>query len=180
MSFLENIKKYLAVRSIDKVLLTQKRNSYYPDFKSIKSILILFKSEENEKNKFIREIIADLKNKGKKVTVWGYLDKKVTETAVLPDFRLFSNSELTFYKIPTPLLTDEFTHVEYDMVILLSNMDILPLDYLLAQANSQFKVSKTKSYKGISDFMINVDESADEDYLYKQILFYLESIKAKK
>lgn len=179
MAILENIKKYLAVKSINKVLSTQERNSYYPDFKSIKTILILFRSEENEKNKFIREIIADLKNQGKKVTVWGYLDKKETVTAVLPDFRLFSNSELTFYKIPKPLLAEEFTNVEYDMVIQLANEDIFPLDYLLASANSQFKVSKSKPYKGISDFMIEVDESADEVFLYNQILFYLESIKAK-
>lgn len=179
MTFLENLKRYLAIKSINKVLSTQDRNSYYPDFKSIKTILILFRSEENEKNKFIREIIANLKNQGKKVTVWGYLDKKETITAVLPDFRLFSNSELTFYKIPKSILTEEFTNIEYDMVIQLCNEDIYSLDYLLAKANSQFKVSKNKPYKGISDFMIEVDESADDVFLFNQILFYLESIKAK-
>ncbi len=111
MAILENIKKYLAVKSIQKVLANQDRESHYPDFSSTKSLLILFESEENEKNKFIRSIVSDLKNQGKKVTVWGYLDKKVTETAVLPDFRLFCNSELNFFKIPKPLLTEEFIQV---------------------------------------------------------------------
>ena len=179
MRLLENIKKYFAIKSINKVLASQVRNSYYPDFKSIKSILILFKSDEDEKNIFIREIIADLKSQGKKITVWGYLDKKVTETAILPDFRLFCNSEMTFYNIPKLLLTEEFTHVEYDMVIQITNADVFPLDYLLAQAKSPFKVSKVKPYKGISDFMIEVDESADDVFLFNQIFFYLKSIQAK-
>jgi len=179
MRFLENIKNYFAVRSINKALASQNRQSYYPDFKSIKSILILFKSEEDEKNSFIREIIADLKSQGKKVTVWGYLDKKKTETAVLPDFRLFGNNETTYYNIPQPLLTDEFRNSEYDMVMQIANTDIFPLDYLLAQARSPFKVSKKKPYKGIADFMIEVDESADEAFLFNQILFYLNNIQAK-
>jgi hypothetical protein len=179
MSIIDNIKKFLAERSIHKVLTNQTRNSYYPDFKDIKTVLILFKSDEDEKNGFIREIIAELKSEGKKVTVWGYLDKKLTETPILPDFRLFSNKELTFYKIPKPLLVNEFTHVEYDIVIQLSAEDILPLDYLLAQANSQFKVSKNKSYKGVSDFMIELDETADDAFLYEKIMFYLKSIQAK-
>jgi hypothetical protein len=180
MAFLENIKKYLAVKSIQKVLANQDRESQYPDFSTTKSLLILFKSEENEKNKFIRSIVNDLRNQGKKVTVWGYLDKKETETAVLPDFRLFSNSELNFYKIPKPLLTEEFIQVEYDMVLQLSNSDIFALDFLLAKAKSPFKVSKTKPYKGISDFMIEVDQTTDDEFLYKQMMHYLNSIKAKK
>lgn len=196
MKFVDDIKNYMALKSIKKVLAFQNRNTYYPDFKSIKAILILFQSDEDEKNTFIREIIADLKSQGKKVTVWGYLDKKETSAAVLPDYRLFANKELTYFGIPTPQLTEEFLIGEYDMVIQLCLKDIFALDFLLAQANAPFKVSKVKPYKGISDFMIdielpqvteNIQEEDDvecvsdinDTFLYNKIMFYLKSIQAK-
>lgn len=197
MKFVDNLKDYLAQKSIRKVLAFQNRHIYYPDFKSIKNILILFESDYNEKNKFIRSIVADLKAQGKKVTVWGYLDKKETSAAVLPEYRLFANKELTFYGIPNPQLIEEFLIGEYDMVIQLSVNDIYALDFLLAQAKAPFKVSKVKEqYKGISDFMIALDvpqeseiQEVDEDapavepvdakFLYEKIIFYLNSIQAK-
>lgn len=197
MKFVDNLKDYLAQKSIKKVLAFQNRHIHYPDFKSIKNILILFESEYNEKNILIKKIVSDLKDQGKKVTVWGYLDKKETSAAVLPEYRLFANEELTFYGIPKPQLTDEFLIGEYDMVIQLSVNDIYALDFLLAEAKAPFKVSKTKpQYKGISDFMISLDvnqdveeQEADEDaiapepadakFLYEKIMFYLKSIQAK-
>lgn len=179
MKVIDNIKEHLAEKSIKKVLAFQNRHTYYPDFKTIKNILILFKSEDNEKNKFIRDIISDFKNQGKKVTAWGFLDKKDCNAAVLPDYRLFGTKELTYYNIPNQTLTDEFLIGEYDIVIQLCATDIYALDFLLAQAKAPFKVSKAKPYKGISDFMISLDETADEEFLYNQILFYLNNIQAK-
>lgn len=179
MLIIDNIKRFLAERSINKVLSNQNRQTYYPDFKSIKSVLLLFKSDEDEKNDFIRSIINDLKKQGKSVTVWGYLDKKEIENPILPDFRLFCNADTTFYSIPKPLLTNEFTHAEYDMVISMCKDDIYTLDYLLAKANSPFKVSKVKPHKGIADFMIQVDEDAAHDFFYKQIMHYMNSIQSK-
>lgn len=179
MSFIQNIKNYFAVKNIKKVLAFQNRHVYYPDFNSIKTVLILFKSEDDEKNTFVRDVISDLKEKGKKVTVWGYLDKKDSEAPVLPDFRLFVNKDLSFSTIPNKVLTDEFLLSEYDMVIQLCCEDIYALDYLLAQAKAPFKVSKYKDYKGIADLMIQLDDESDETYLFNQILFYLNSIQAK-
>lgn len=197
MKFVDNIKDYLAQKSIQKVLAFQNRHTYYPDFKSIKSILILFKSSDDEKNYFIKEIIADLKSQGKKVTVWGYLDRKETSAAVLPDYRLFANKELTYFGIPNQQLTEEFLIGEFDMVIQLCVSDIYALDFLLANANAPFKVSKSKPYKGISDFMIDLESlnpkqedgedlyaddtepSVGYEFLYEKIMFYLKSIQAK-
>ncbi len=177
--FFNKIKNFFAEKSIRKVLTVQKRESYYPDFKSIKSILILFKSEDNEKNPQIRKIIASLKEEGKKVTVWGFVDKKEIETAVLPEFRLFCASELNWYKIPKAALVNEFLTTSYDMVIQIINTDVYSLDYLLAQAEAPFKVSRMKPYKGIADFMIHMNESENELFLYEQIMHYLKSIQAK-
>lgn len=179
MLFINNIKQFLAEKSINKVLSSQERETHFPNYKSIKSILILFKSEENEKNPFIRKIISELKEEGKKVTVWGYVDKKEVETPILPDFRLFGNSEINFYDIPKSLMVNEFTHMQYDMVIQMTISDVIPLDYLMAKAHSPFKVSRIKPYKGIADFMIKINESEDDLFLYNQIMHYLKSIQAK-
>ncbi len=179
MKIINDLKDYLAKKQIKKVLAFQNRNTYYPDFKSVKCILILFKSEEDEKNPFIRKVISDLKNGGKKVCVWGLLEKDEPKTPLLPDFRLFGKSELGFARIPNKELTDEFMNSEYDMVIQLYNKENYALDYLLAQARSQFKVSAYKPYKGIADLMIGIDPEAEVEFLYEQIMHYITSIQAK-
>jgi hypothetical protein len=177
---MQKIKKYFATRSIKKVLSNQKRNSYYIDFKSIKSILILFEADSEDQNFFIKDCIATLSEQGKKVSAWGYFDQKEISTPVFPHYRLFANKELSFLGIPNPALTKELQANEYDLVIELSTKDILPLDYLLAAAISPLKISKKKLYKGISDLMIDITETSDARFLFEQILFYLNKIKTKQ
>ncbi|MDR1679007.1 MAG: hypothetical protein LBR81_04440 [Prevotellaceae bacterium] len=179
MSLIQKIKNYLADRQIKKVLSTQKRVGVYPDFDKVKTILILFKSDLNEKNLFVRTIMEDLKKHGKKVSAWGLIDKKDTELPVFIDYRLITSKELSFNGLPNDSIAGELAHTEYDMVIQLCCDDLLALDYLLAVARSPFKISKLKPYKGISDFMLEINEKADEKYMLEQILFYLNSIQPK-
>lgn len=179
MSLLENIKNTLAKRAIEKVLKEQKRTTVFRNLEEVKSILILFESEENEKNRTIRKIIANLRENGKKVSVWGYVDKKDSVTAVLPDFRLFANKEINIIDIPKPMLREEFLLNSYDMIIDLTTASCIPVDYLLAIATAPFKVARYKPYKGIADLMIDIKEYEDEAYLFEQIIFYLNSIQAK-
>lgn len=180
MQIVENVKSYLAKRAIKKSLLGVEREVAFPNYKDVKSILLLFVSDDNEKNVFVRNIISKFREEGKKVVAWGYVDKKEPETAILPDFRLFAKSELTKYGIPTEVLADEIQNGTYDMTIQLVMGENFALDYLLIKANSTFKVAPLKSLKGIADFMIDLPEDSDEEYLYKQILHYLKSIHAKK
>ena len=182
MGLLTDIKQAFAKKAIEKVLREQERNTFFPDINEVKSILILFESEENEKNKSIREIISKLREQGKKVSVWGYVNKKDSETAVLRDFRLFANKEINFINLPKIALREEFLLSNYELVIDLTIKPCTPIDYLLASSLASFKVSRYKPYKGIADFMIELKEEEndeDEAFLFKQILFYLNNIQAK-
>lgn len=176
---MQKIKKYFAIRSIKRILFNQKRNSHYIDFKSVKSILILFEADSEDQNLFIKNCIATLSEQGKKVSAWGYLNQKEISSPVFPYYRLFANKELSFLGIPNPALAKELQANEYDLVMQLTTKDILPLDYLLAVAISPLKISKKKSYKGISDLMIDITETSDTEFLFEQILFYLNKIKTK-
>jgi len=179
MQLLNNIKATLAKKAIENVLKEQKRNTFFPNITEVKSILILFESEENEKNKLIRSFISELKEQGKKVWVWGYIDKKDSQTAVLPDFRLFANKELNIIDIPKANLREEFMLTNHELVIDLTTTPCTPIDYLLAISLAPFKISKYKPYKGIADLMIEIKEGDDEAFLFKQILFYLNNIQSK-
>ncbi len=179
MFFMQKIKKYFAIRTIKKVLFTKKRNSYYTDFKLIKSILILFEADSEKQNLFIKKCVSNLSEQGKKVSAWGYLAQKEISSPIFPHYRLFANKELSFFGIPNLSLTKEIQATEYDMVIQLTTKDILPLDYLLAVAISPLKISRKKTYKGISDIMIDINDTADIQFLFEQIMFYLDKIKTK-
>ncbi len=179
MSFTQNIKNKLAVRAIRKVLERQNRKTHFADFKSVKSVLILFEADSEDKNFYVKNCVKELEGLGKKVFAWGYLNQKEIVSPVFPQCRLFANKDLSFAGVPNDALLNEFAQVPCEMVILLSVHDVLPLDFLLAVSKAPFKVSKTKPYKGITDFMIELNKASTESFLYKQILFYLENIKGK-
>ncbi len=178
MEIIQKIKSFLAARQIKRVV-AQARLTHFPDFEQVKNILILFQSDENEENKLIRNMVASLKEMGKKTVAWGYVDKKEIKTPIMPDFRLFANKDISFFGVPSLELKNEFLVGKYDITILLTTSDIVPLDYFFALSKSPFKASKTKTVKGISDFMIELDPKQDEQFLFDQILFYLQSIQAK-
>lgn len=178
MTLFNNLKEYLAKKKIRKAL-SQAREVHYPDFKKVKTMLLLFETDENGKNEIVSNAMKNLQRDGKQVSAWGFIPVKQPDIVELFGYTLFGINQLTFAQLPNHTLLSKFKRESYDMVLVLTTRDIYPLDYLLAVAKSPFKVSKTKPYKGISDFMIELDKSKNEQFLFDQILFYLNSIQAK-
>lgn len=169
-------------------LSTIKRNRKFVTYRSAKTILLLFESDFTEKNPTIRRIIQTLQQDNKKVTAWGYIDKKEVKTAILPDFRILHHKETDFLQKPKSEYISELESSEFDLLINLSANKHLTLEYINLYANAFCKIGVRKTEPQIYDFiydienLINTDEgseeSIDELYLFNQIIFYLKSIQS--
>ena len=62
------------------------RKSKFRSLDDIRSILLLFESDYQEKNNDARAFVKMLQNEGKRVVVCCYVDKKVAETATLENY----------------------------------------------------------------------------------------------
>lgn len=166
------------------------RERRFVSYDKAKTVLLLFESEFTEKNPNIRKMIYQMQQDGKKVSAWGYIDKKEVATSILPDFRILHHKQTDFFQKPLISYINELESLEFDLLIDLSLNAVLPLQYIAVYANASCKVGVNKSDLPIFDFVIGIDlptpdpenpdeivAPIDENYLYEQIIFYLKSIQ---
>ena len=190
MTMFKIINNYLFNKRAQKYLDETPREHRFVNYNKAKTILILFESDYAEKNQAIHTIIDQIRKDGKKVTAWGFLNKKEIETAIFPDFRILHHKQTDFFHKPLDSYINELKFVEYDLLIDLSVNSIIPLEYLALYANASFKTGIRKTIIAVYDFVLDVDKvpasdessesvqtQVDETYLYNQIIFYLKKIQ---
>ena len=186
---LNNFKNYLFQKRARKFLSKMPRERRFASYEKAKNVLILFESDFSEKNPLVRKMLKTLKQDGKKVSAWGFIDKKVITTSILPDFRVLNYKQTDLSERPDAAIIRELEGLEFDLMIDLSLKPILPLQYLAVHANASCKAGILRSDLPIYDFILDVEsvltsdefveESMDEKYLFNQIIFYLKSIQTK-
>jgi hypothetical protein len=186
---MKKINNFLFQKSAKKYLATNVRERRFVNYDSAKSILLLFESDFSEKNPLIRKMIHKLKLDGKKVSAWGFVDKKEVMTSILPDFKILHNKVTNTFKKPLPTYINEIENQEFDLLIDLTMRPIIPLQYIVMHANASCKTGLRKKGQRIYDFVLDVDNlptsdtnestdnTVDETYLFNKIIFYLKNIQ---
>jgi hypothetical protein len=189
MNYLNN---YLFQKRAQKYLSETPRDHRFVSYDKAKTILLLFESDLQEKNLHIRKIIAQLQQDGKKVSAWGFINKKEVESAILPEFRVLHLKQIDFFHKPNPSFVNELENLEFDLMIDLSLKPVVPLEYIAVYAKATLKTGVRKTDLPIYDFVLDTEEikasiqnaestenPIDETYLFNQIIFYLKSIQTK-
>jgi len=181
------INNFLFKKRAQNYLNTTEREHRFVSYDKAKTVLILFESDYNEKNPNIRKIIQSLQQDGKKVSAWGFIDKKEVTSAILPDFRILHHQQTDFFHKPDPAFFRELENLQFDLLIDLSLQLHYPLEYIALYANAYCKTGLRKTELPIYDFMLDMESikstmdeeenPIDEIYLYNQIIFYLKSIQ---
>lgn len=182
---IKRIRQYFFNRAVKKTT----RMSCYRSWDNIRTILVLFESELQEKNQGARNFIKLLQNEGKKVVACCFVDKKRAESATLDSYIVLDNGQVNWLKRPK----EEFIQplkVQFDVVMDMTESDCLPLKYILLQSKSDFRCGNNKTDKMLYDFVIEMPEHPvdsktglprmDYDFIGKlgeQIIRYLKMIK---
>jgi hypothetical protein len=190
---LEKLRNFLFKLRAQKYLSQNLREHRFVSYEKAKSVLLLFESEFNEKNPYIRKMIAQLQQDGKRVSAWGFIDKKEIMTSILPDFRILHHKQTDFFSKPSISFINELDNQEFDLLIDLTINKQLPLQYIAVYAKASCKIGIHKSDLSIYDFVIDVESLTNQSeiseteelienlvdnvYLYNQIIFYLKSIQ---
>jgi hypothetical protein len=190
MKLLQAINNYLFVRQAKQYISETERERRFVSYDKAKSVLILFESDFTEKNPAIRRMIAQLQQDGKKVSAWGFIDKKEIMTSILPDFRILHHKQTDFFQKPVISYINELEVLEFDLLLDLTIQPILPLQYFALYSKATFKVGAHKTDAAIYDFVLDIESlkkqpeedeiqasEVNEVYMYDQIIFYLKSIQ---
>jgi hypothetical protein len=187
MKVLEAIIEYFYKQHSKKILNETTRLQSFVDYKNAQSILILFESDYSEKNPEIRRIIQELRDDGKKVSAWGYINKKDITTAMLPDFRIMNNKNAGLTLCPKANYIEELQSQHYDLMLNLSLQKSTFLQYIALYANASCKVGTHLGKDKIHDFVIDFEQYQQNNemqeleinatFVYKQMIFYLKKIQ---
>lgn len=151
------------------------RHATFPDYDNIRSVLILFESDFQERNLTIKAFKEQLSKEEKEVVIWGYVDKKDISSAILPYSRIIGKNDVTIFEtVKDDILTD-LQRREFDLMIDLTQNHCLPLHYLAMHARAQFKAG-LDLMDGIHDFRMHMVPQQTPNFLFDQIIYYLKNI----
>jgi len=178
---------YVLRKRIQKQLKNTIRNKQFVNYDKAKTILLLFESNYSEKNPETKRIIQSLVADGKKVTAWGFVDKKQIISPAYPEYRVLHPKDLVLFKKPNETLLQELLRTEYDLLIDISTKRFIALDYIVLYANAKCKAGMNKNKLNLYDFAVDIDtyleekeiqvDDLDYAFLFNQIIFYLKSIQ---
>ncbi|MDP4239861.1 MAG: hypothetical protein Q8904_10385 [Bacteroidota bacterium] len=187
---LKKINTYLFNKRARNYLSSTPREHRFVNYEKAKTVLLLFESDASEQNPKVRSIINQLQQDGKKVTAWGFVDKKEIETAIYPDFRILHHKQTDFFHRPLESYKTELQYAAFDLLIDLTVKPVVPLLYLAMYAVASFKTGLRKTEIPLYDFVLDMESKpvqpdssdplenpVDETYLYNQIIFYLKNIQ---
>lgn len=194
------IQKKIFSRTLKKQAFENEPNKAFVTYDKAKKILILFESDFEEKNEFVKSIIKQLTDDGKKVTAWGFSHKKTITSILTPGFTIFNKKSFNWSGKPKSEVLKQIEAEQFDLLINLSHNHFSYLLYLALFAKAQFKVGAKYHEAQLYDLSIDIesftnkltpkteenvekstmDESATQHkltkQLYEQIIFYLKKI----
>ena len=156
----------------------QPSNKIFPAWDKTVSILLLFESDLTEKNLQIKQLIKELQQQGKEVTAWGYVDMKKAQSGILRDYRILAHEDTNFLDKPKEQHLKDLMRMHFDVLIDLSQRDILPLKYLMLYADADFKAGRQTNAPYLADFMVSTNGNDNPAYLFDQITYYLKNIQS--
>jgi len=173
------------------------REKQYVDYAHAKSVLVLYESELSENRTFITEVMRTLTADGKRVSVYGFVPKKVGISSSMNGFNMLDINSLNFFYKPSNQLLQLLEEDHFDLAIDLTSSFCQPLQYLLLHVNATCKVGGSIGDFDLVDVAVNmpqtelVDEDDKKDVsvqllyerekaLWHEILHYLKSIVAAK
>lgn len=197
---MKKLKQYIFKSRAKKHLAQDTRKKKFVNYDKAKSVVLLFESDERENNPFVKRIIEQLKGEGKKISAWGFVNKKIIESAVLSDYKILNKKSCDWTEQPTESFIREISENNYDLLIDLTKNEILPLKYILLYSNASCKAGINKYQENLFDFTLNItpqeeqkqmedvsmdnsDETKaesliDEHYIFQNIIFYLKTIQS--
>lgn len=180
-------------------LSKNEREKRFANYNKANTILILFESDKDENNSFIKTIIENLKSEKKTVFAIGFVNKKEVTSRESIHYILFNNKNCDWTKKPEEDILQKLYLNKYDLLINLTLTDnIIPLNYLLLYSDAACKAGIARNNEELLDFAIQVpvkDEEKeiekeenkansssentviDEKYIFENIIFYLKSIQ---
>lgn len=176
------MKQRIFNRTLRKQLRRQPRQSRFVNYEKARTIRLLFNSDGTDEP--IERMLRQLAREGKQAEAWGYFAGKPKACpADTEALHRFTRRDTTCWGRPCKRLQERMNARPCDLLIDLSTRETLPLLYAALAADATMKAGTHTGRREVFDFLLDTrggdgrKPSADEQFIFEQIIFYLKSIQ---
>jgi len=167
--------KFLLRRKIKQIINHSERNKAYLSLKEIKSVLVLFDTENfDDANYFIQQ----MKKMGKKVRALAFKDKKDANSYSNISYTIVTEKDMKGESL-SPIV-NSLADEKFDLIVDLTLKENLLLLYVLVSVNAPLKVGFYKHTLSVHDMVISFAPGLVQNIkeLGKQLIHYLTVISS--
>jgi len=176
MELLEKIKDGFFMSVIEQRSSVFKPNRAITNLSTAKNFGIIYDSTEPGNDIAATKIAEWLRNKGKEVTVIGYLnDKKISSKE---DVEIFNVYDVNWYGVPKTDKTKSFCNHEFDVLLCGITEENRPLEYIAFMSKAKCRVGPYMPKKTAAfELMVNADKSTHLKSMLEKMITLLNQIK---
>ena len=155
--------------------LTKRKRVFY-SLKEAHRILVIYDSKERDA---LEPCVETLRMLRKKVTTCLFVSSGSPQSKEEGYLYVNGQKDIDIWGFPTQAKCKEINSCQADILIYMGLDNNYTLQYLMLQHPCLFKVGARQDGPEIFDLSILVTKKADLRFLFGQILFYLQTIRAK-
>lgn len=144
-----------------------------------KSVGILFSLENEKYYELISKFIEDLSSQKKLVHAVGFVPSKHIPAYFIARLKIdiITPKDLNFFGVPVSVVIKDFISKKFDILIDLTLIDYLPIEYIASVSHAGFKAGRYREEMVKHfDFLVAKNEDMNESAYLKYFLDYLTKI----
>lgn len=175
MEWIERIRTYFYNKKLSNKLKQQRSDRALLNHDQASTIGILYDSTQPDNDITITKLAEELRNVGKKVVVFGYIDdKKIDHKG---DIRLLNKQTVSFAYIPDENTINPFVNQKFDLLLACFTNSNLPLEYVIALSTAKCRVGMYQPNKEfLYELMVKLQPGQGVEDLIRQIKQLLKQI----
>jgi hypothetical protein len=177
----KKIVRYYANKRLFKVYQNRPRNAKIKTFNNSKSVGIIWNPADEGSIETYEMLRKTLQVKGLKSTGIAYIDsnREMETLTTITHSGFLHRRNVRWFGRPQTSDGMQFVQEPFDLLIDLSIIKPVALQYILVHSQATFKAGWQGEEQNYYDLNIDVTEQPQCRYLMEQVVFYLESINEK-
>lgn len=172
----DNFKYRKSLKELGKLTKSLKRQRKIYNLTTARHIGIVFNLTDSK----VFDAIVGLKSMLERIpitveTIGYFNDKEIPQLYTMEKgIKVFSKVELNWYKKPESPMVSEFIAKDFDILIDLTQEEVLPLRWVSTLSKAKFKVGALNYFNNPFDLIVTIDKSLGLEYLTQQVYNTLE------
>lgn len=179
----EGIKRKIAANKLKREFKNLKRVGKVKNLDEALSVGIIYRLDREDTYHLVKKYVKFLKEQEgiKKIMALGFIDEKELPADYQSklEFDFFTRKDLSRFYKPGGTTVKNFINDDFDILIDLTNEQVIPLRYILNYSKAKFKVGNySEENEPFYDLMINMKKYNMVDFI-DQVNHYLKIINTK-